>query len=80
MNATNTLATIFSLSINRDLSFSLTLNSVVVFLIILAIALFFFIRWRWFGRTTDFEIDTAEMGIGSHKISFRPQTDDFRKS
>ena len=76
MNATNTLATIFSLSINRDLSFSLTLNSVVVFLIILAIALFFFIRWRWFGRTTDFEIDTAEMGIGSHKISFRPNLKD----
>ena len=76
MNATNTLATILALSINRDLSFSLTLNSVAVISIILIIALFFFIRWRWFGKTTDFEIDTAEMGIGSHKISFKPNLKD----
>lgn len=76
MNTTNILSNIFSLSINRDLSFSFTLNSVAVFLIILVIALYFFIRWRWFGRTTDFEIDTAEIGIGSHKISFKPNLKD----
>lgn len=76
MSETSTLASILNISINRDLSFSLTLNPVAIIIIIAIVAAFILIRWLWFGRSKNFEIDTAEIGIGSHKISFRPNLKD----
>jgi hypothetical protein len=76
MTATSTLATILALTINRDFSFSLTFNYVAAIVVILAVVAFILIRWWWFGRSTNFEIDQAEIGIGSHKISFKPNLRD----
>lgn len=76
MNGTSTLATLLNLSINHDLSFSLTLNWAVVAVIVVLVALFFLIRWWMFGRGVNFQIDTAEVGIGTGTVSFKPNIRD----
>ncbi len=76
MTATGTLATLASLTLNHDYSFSLTLNPVAIGVLIALVVVVIGIRWWWFGRRSNFEIDTAEMGIGSHKISFKPNLRD----
>jgi len=76
MTATSTLATLASLTLNHDYSFSLTLNPIAIGVIIGLVVIVIGIRWWWFGRRSNFEIDTAEMGIGSHKISFKPNLRD----
>lgn len=75
MNATDTLATILSLSLNRDWSLSLTISPIAIVIISLLVALVIGIRW-WLGKRPDFEIDTADIGIGSHRISFKPNLRD----
>ncbi|MDE2078940.1 MAG: hypothetical protein KGI73_00985 [Patescibacteria group bacterium] len=76
MTATSTLATLASLTLSHDYSFSLTVNPVAVGILVVLIVIVLAIRWQWFGRSPNFEIDTAEMGIGSHKISFKPNLRD----
>lgn len=34
--------------------------------------------WRPFGGVDEFEIDEAELGVGSHKIKLRPNRDDLK--
>lgn len=58
-------------------SLSLTINWEILVLIILLVIIYFIYRWiknESFG--SDFEIDKAEIGIGSGKISFKPNKDD----
>ncbi|MES2213297.1 MAG: hypothetical protein V4473_00475 [Patescibacteria group bacterium] len=75
MTATSSLATLFSLSLNRDLSLAIILNPIAILIVVLICVIFFTIRW-YFWRGNNFVIDTAEMGIGSHKISFKPNIRD----
>ena len=76
MIATSSLAVLLSISLNKDFSISLTINPIAIGVAILLIVLFFFIRWFVLRRYSKFEIDTAEMGIGSGKISFKPNLKD----
>jgi hypothetical protein len=58
-------------------SLSLTISWEILVLIILLVIIYFIYRWiknESFG--SDFEIDKAEVGIGSGKISFKPNKDD----
>jgi len=75
MTATTTLATLLSVSINRDGSLALVFNPFVIVAIALVIGCVVGVRY-WLGRGSQFEIDTAEMGFGSHKISFKPNLRD----
>ena len=75
MSSPDTLTTIISLSLNRDWSLSLTINSIVIAIVLLLAILVVGIRW-WFGKRPNFEIDAAEIGIGSHRISFKPNLRD----
>lgn len=76
MTATSTWATLFSLSLNRDWSLSIIFNPIAVVVIVSVVIAYFVLRWLWLGRGSRFEIDAAEMGIGSHKISFKPNLRD----
>lgn len=66
-----------ALSLNSDLTLSLVLTPWFVGGVVLIIVLYFGIRW-FFGqwRGPSFEIDTAEIGLGSGKISFKPNYED----
>ncbi len=75
MTPTSTLATLVSVSLNRDFSLALVLNPIAIGVLAFLVLAFFGIRW-WLGRRPNFEIDTAELGIGSHKISFKPNLRD----
>lgn len=68
---------IFSFVLRNDWTLNVQLSAihlVVIGIVILAIALV----WRYWSyrRFTDFEIDSAELGIGDAKLSFRPNTTD----
>lgn len=64
-------------SIQRDFTFNLTLNTIALVVIILVAILVVFIKRYFENRTkTTFEIDQAEMGIGSAKLTFKPNNDD----
>lgn len=76
MTATSSLATIFALSLNHDWSFSLTVNILAILAITLALSCVFCARWFLGGRNPIFELDTTELGIGSHKVSFKPNIRD----
>ena len=76
MTATSTLAVLASLSFNHDYSFSLTINPFAIGVLVLLAFIIAGIRWWWFGQHSNFELDTADMGIGSHKISFKPNLRD----
>ena len=76
MNASSSLATLLSLSLNHDFSLSLTLNPIAIGIILFIFILIIVLQWWWSGRRSNFEIDTAELGIGSHKISFKPNLRD----
>lgn len=73
----DSLTTLISISLTKDygLLFHLSLTAIVV--IIISIIVFVFIK-KYLGtfRGDDFEIDTAEMGLGSGKISFKPNRED----
>lgn len=57
--------------------FDATLSIWLLVLLAIAAITLLFLRWKT-GRfpTRDFEIDQAEIGIGSHKVSFRPNLAD----
>jgi hypothetical protein len=76
MTTANGSVNIFSISLNPDhsLSFTLSLYTLLVFIVFVLIVLL--IRWSIAGRRANFEIDAAELGIGSHKISFKPNVRD----
>lgn len=76
MNATSSLATIFSLTLNHDWSLSLTVNLLIGAALIFAIVFVVFARWYFWGRSPNFEIDGADVGIGPHSISFKPNLRD----
>jgi hypothetical protein len=76
MTSSDPRFTLFSLSLNHDYSLSLTINPVAIGMIVAAALLIIFVRWWWLGRRPNFEIDVAEMGLGAHKISFRPNLRD----
>lgn len=77
MTATDTLATLFSLSLNRDWSLSFTFNPWVIggIVILCLVAIY---AWRRYvtRRLADFEIDKADVGIGTGTISFKPNLRD----
>lgn len=73
---TSTMVNLISLSLNRDYSLSLTLNPLAIGIIAVLVLIVLGIRWWRLGGRANFEIDTAEMGIGSHKISFKPNLRD----
>jgi hypothetical protein len=77
MNATSTLATLISLSINHDLSFAMVISPWLVAGTTLLAAIIIAVRW-WLGwrRGPNFEIDKAEFGLTSGTISFRPNHED----
>lgn len=76
MISTSTFATLLSLSMNNDYSLSLTVNPIAIGIIILICVVIIAIRYWLLDRRSNFEIDAAEMGIGSHKISFKPNQRD----
>ena len=64
-------------SVDRDFTFSLKLNSIAIILVVILIVIVVLIKRFWENRTrTTFEIDQAEMGIGSTKLTFKPNNDD----
>jgi hypothetical protein len=68
--------TIFSITLNRDYSLSFTINPLAMCIAIVVALLVIVVRWWWLGRRPNFEIDVAEMGLGPHKLSFRPNLRD----
>lgn len=75
MTATSTLATLFSVSLDRDYSISVIFSPVAIAAVAILVALYFVVRW-WLSRGSVFEIDAAEMGVGSQKITFKPNLRD----
>jgi hypothetical protein len=74
---TPTPTQLFSLVLNNDYSFSLTISVWVLALAVVAFLVFLIMRsgpiFRW---RRNFEIDKAEIGIGSGKLSFKPNLED----
>lgn len=75
VDSSDTLATLFSIALNRRFELSVTVSPVLAALLAVAALLYFGLRW-WLGRRPEFEIDTVEMGVGSGKISFKPNRRD----
>lgn len=76
MTSTVVWANLFSLVLNRDFSLSLTFNPLVIAIIAIVVGIILVIRW-WLGwRGSNFTIDEATVGIGNHRISFKPNMKD----
>lgn len=73
----DTLTRILSISLTKDYNFSFEINYVILVIVIALILIIVEIK-RYLGtyRGQDFEIDAAEMGIGTSKISFKPNRED----
>lgn len=73
----NTLTTFISISLTKDYNFSFQVNYVFIVIGIALILIVIAIK-KYLGtfHGDNFEIDTAEMGIGSGKISFKPNRED----
>lgn len=71
------LAKLISISLTNDYTFSFEINYaaviIITFLILIAMAIKKYLG-TFFGE--NFEIDKAEMGLGSGKISFKPNRED----
>lgn len=76
MVATSTDATFLSIALNRDFSLSLSFDSALVIGLLLLAVLILAARFLWSRSWRSFEIDEVEMGIGSQKISFKPNRKD----
>jgi len=79
--ATSTIQTekssYLTFSVERDFTFSLKFNSIALAVILVVIVIVSVIKRYFENRTkTTFEIDQAEMGIGSTKLTFKPNNDD----
>ncbi|KJS40314.1 MAG: hypothetical protein VR71_23700 [Roseovarius sp. BRH_c41] len=48
----------------------------VIILIVIAALGWLGLRWYYGWKLSDFEIDSAELGLGDHKVSFRPNDTD----
>lgn len=74
---TSSPLTLISLSITSEHSFLLTISIWVIVGLLVLLAMIFFVKWlfgKW--RGPNFEIDKAEVGLGSGKISFKPNHSD----
>jgi hypothetical protein len=68
---------LISLSLNPDHSVALLVNSGFVVIIVLAVIVLWAIKnWSGGWRGSVFEIDKAEVGLGTGKISFKPNLKD----
>ena len=67
---------LFSLSLNSNYSFLLTISPWLVVGIVILLVFFYFKGLSGSRRGPAFEIDKAEIGIGSGKISFKPNHSD----
>ena len=77
ISASSTLATLFSFSLNHDLTFSIIISPWLIGLLILVLALYFLIRWLLgLALGPNFQIDTAEVGLSTGTISFKPNLGD----
>ena len=67
----------FTFSVDRDFTFSFKFSLLAILIIV---GLVLGIRWvlKLLGKYTgsDFEIDEAEMGLGQHKLKFKPNRED----
>jgi len=68
---------IFSFALRNDWTLNVQLSAIPIAIIGIAILLLV-LAWRYWSyrRFTDFEIDSAELGIGDTKLSFKPNTMD----
>ena len=68
---------IFSIVLTDDWSLSIQIATVSV-VIICVVLLAILVGWRFWSswRFSDFEIDSAELGLGNQKISFKPNNTD----
>jgi hypothetical protein len=75
--ATSTLATLISFSVNHDFSLSLVFSPWLIGALVLLFALYLGLRWL-LGKSygSDFQIDTAEVGLSTGTISFKPNIGD----
>ncbi len=73
----NTLTTLISISLTKDYNFSFQFNYVFVVIGVALVLIGIAIK-KYLGtfRGDNFEIDNAEMGFGSGKISFKPNRED----
>lgn len=76
MSTTTPLATIFGITLNQDFSFSVIFHPLAIGLICGAFLLIVFARWLIWKATPKFELDSAEIGIGNNKLSFKPNLKD----
>ena len=68
---------LFSIVLAEDWSVSLHVAPlpVIIFLIVAVLA-WLGVRWHYGRKFSDFEIDSAELGLGDHKVSFKPNDTD----
>lgn len=76
MLQSNQFINIFTLSLNKDFSLSLTFSLSVLVIISVIIVILIVIKWFINKKSVQFEIEAAEIGIGSHKITFKPNIKD----
>jgi len=68
---------IFSVALTEDWSLSLHISPIpLLVLLIVALSIWLGARWIMNKRIPDFEVDSAEVGFGNHKISFKPNNVD----
>lgn len=68
---------LISIILADDWSVSLHLAPLpVIILLVLAALVWLAVRWHYGRKFSDFEIDSAELGLGDHKVSFRPNDTD----
>lgn len=48
----------------------------VIIILVVAVLAWLAVRWHYGRNLSDFEIDSAELGLGNHKVSFRPNDTD----
>lgn len=74
---TSTSTPLMTLTLEQDYSLQLTFSLWLILLAALAVVVIAACRWytgRWRGQ--NFEIDTAEIGLGDSKLSFKPNLKD----
>jgi hypothetical protein len=77
-NQTSPTSTLVSLGWDSEtLGLTLTLSLTLIIAIVAIVTVGYLIRW-WLGGFSfrQFEIDQAEIGVGNHKLSFRPNLTD----
>jgi hypothetical protein len=67
---------LFTLSWNPDWSLSMTVSTAALFLLILIGAVVWALKWWWTRPGCNIEFDSAELGIGDQRISFKPNRRD----